>query len=82
MNSQGCVERIFASGIPSASGGAGSFRIHGAEILNQKLGILFYGFAPASTPFQGGTACLGGQVRRMRAQSSGANAGPTDCSGT
>ena len=82
VNSQGCLERIFATGTPSATGGAGSFQIHAADILNQKLGILFYGFAPASTPFQGGTACLGAPMRRLPAQSSGGNVGPPDCSGT
>jgi len=82
VNSQGCRERIDSTGIPSANGGAGSFLIRASGILNHKLGLLFYGFAPASTPFQGGTACIGAPMRRLPAQSSGGNPGPPDCSGT
>lgn len=82
LNSQGCVEEIGASGMPSVSGGPGSFEINGSQILNQKVGILFYGFAPASTPFQGGIACIGGPLRRTPALTSGGTSGPPDCSGT
>lgn len=82
VNSQGCLETISSTGIPSASGGAGAFRIQGAQILNNKLGFLFYGYAPGSNPFQGGIACVGAPMRRTPVQNSGGNAGPPDCSGT
>lgn len=82
VNSQGCLEAISSTGTPSASGGAGTFVIHASAILNNKLGLLFYAYSPASTPFQGGTDCVGVSVRRTPVQSSGGNAGPPDCSGT
>jgi hypothetical protein len=82
INSQGCLETITLTGTPSLGGGAGSFGIHASGILNQKLGLLFYGHAPANTPFQGGFACIGGPLRRVAIQNSGGSVGPPDCSGT
>ncbi|MFN0007432.1 MAG: trypsin-like serine peptidase [Planctomycetota bacterium] len=82
VNSQGCVETIYAVGTPSASGAAGPFLIHASQIVNNKLGLMFYGSAPASHPFQGGTACVGGSVRRVGVQSSGGIPGTPNCTGT
>ena len=82
VNSQGCLEEISATGTPSVTGGVGSFVIHGSQILNGKLGLLFYGYAPASTPFHGGIACIGAPMRRTPVQDSGGNGGAPDCSGT
>jgi hypothetical protein len=79
LNSQGCVAAIGHSGSPSASGG--SFLITASQVLNNKSGLLLYSPAPASTPFQGGTLCLGGGLKRTPASSSGGNPGPSDCSG-
>lgn len=78
-NSQGCVAAIGFTGLPSASGG--SFVIHAAQVLNQKSGLLLYAYSPAATPFQGGTLCLAGALKRTPPTSSGGNAGPADCSG-
>ena len=82
VNSQGCLETISATGTPSLSAGAGSFVIGASGILSHKLGIMFYGFAPASTPFMGGWACIGGPLRRSPALNSGGTPGPVNCSGT
>jgi hypothetical protein len=43
---------------PSASGGAGSFTITARQLLNQKSGLLYYGYLPLGTPFQGGFKCV------------------------
>lgn len=79
LNSQGCIAAISHSGNPRASGGG--FLITASQVLNNKSGLLLYSYAPAFTPFQGGTLCLGGGLKRTPASSSGGNPGPTDCSG-
>jgi hypothetical protein len=52
-------------------------------VINQKPGLLFYGFAdPASTPFSGGTLCVQAPIRRTPVRLSGGNPLPAnDCSG-
>ncbi len=81
VNSQGCTPQITSSGSPSASGGAGSFSIHAASVINHKTGLLLYAIQPASTPFQGGTLCLANPLVRTGVQNSGGNPGADDCSG-
>ena len=79
-NSQGCVPQIAASGSAGVSGTA-PFTITGANVINQRSGLLFYGFASGSTIFQGGTKCIGGTPKRSPLVDSGGNVGPDDCSG-
>jgi hypothetical protein len=79
-NSQGCVPQIFSSGSASATSAA-AFTITGANVINQRSGLLFYGFASGSTIFQGGTKCIGGTPKRSPLVDSGGNVGPDDCSG-
>lgn len=79
-NSQGCTPAIATSGSPSASGSA-SFLVTAAQVVNQKSGILLYGFASASTPFMGGTLCLASPLRRTPAQFSGGSPSGADCTG-
>jgi hypothetical protein len=81
VNSQGCTPMIQGSGVPSASA-PGSFLIEGVEVINQKSGLLFYGYAPKATPFLGGTKCVQAPLERTPLQSSGGNPfPPADCSG-
>jgi hypothetical protein len=80
-NSQGCAPAIGWSGLPSA-GSPQPFLVTAGQVINQKTGILIYGLARASTPFQGGTLCVGQPFQRTAAQGSGGNAGPDDCSGS
>jgi hypothetical protein len=82
VNSQGCVPTMQFHGAPSASLGAGSFTVSASSVLNNQLGRLVYGGGPASTPFQGGTLCVGPPIVRAPGQMSGGNAPPLDCSGT
>lgn len=76
----GCTSSVALAGTPSA-GNFPSFVISAADVINQKNGILFYGFGPNNTPFQGGTLCVAPPVRRTGVQFSGGNVGPDDCSG-
>lgn len=79
-NSLGCVPQIGANGAASASGAP--FQITCTQQLNQKLGLLSYGFAPNAVPYQGGYSCVAAPLRRTSVLSSGGNVGASDCSGS
>ena len=81
LNSEGCLPAIGFVGTPSASSVTPCL-ITASQVLNNKTGYLIYGFVPASTPFQGGTLCFSGTLKRTPAQNSGGNAPPNDCSGS
>lgn len=80
VNTQGCTPQIGSTGAPSASLAA-PFTITAANVLNQRFGVLVYGFQSAFTPFQGGTLCLVGP-RRTATQFSNGTTGPSNCTGT
>jgi hypothetical protein len=81
-NSQGCVPYIYSNGTASLSSGA-AFFVRGANFLNNRAGLLFYGYGPAATPFQGGKLCIAAPVKRTPGQVSGGTPPPTiDCTGT
>jgi hypothetical protein len=81
-NSQGCTPSIATTGAPSVSGSGTPFVVHAEDVLNNHPGLLIWSTSQASTPFGGGTLCLGSPVNRTAGQTSGGNAGPTDCSGS
>ena len=78
-NSLGCVPAIGASGHASASGAP--FTITCANELNNRLGLLFYGHAPAAAAYEGGWLCVNSPVKRTPVTSSLGNSGADDCSG-
>jgi hypothetical protein len=80
VNSQGCTSNVALSGVPSASS-ALPFTISAPQVINQKAGLLFYGFGPNNAPFLGGTLCVAPPLTRTGVQFSGGNNGPDDCSG-
>lgn len=80
VNSLGCTPTIGADGNASFSAPV-PFEIHCANELSHKSGFLFYGFAPKSTPYQGGTLCVQGPTRRTSALDAGGTPGVDDCSG-
>jgi len=79
VNSAGCLPVIATSGTAKASG-TSAFTISATKIVAQKSGLLFYGFAPANLPFQGGTLCVDPPTRRTPAQNSGSSG--TGCTGS
>jgi hypothetical protein len=81
-NSLGCTPMIASQGVPSASAGSG-FVVAGANVRNNKSGLLFYGVGGQSAlPFQGGTLCVKTPLRRTPGVNSGGTPAPqTDCSG-
>lgn len=80
VNSQGCTPTIQSSGAPSASDPT-PFNVGASNVLNNKAGILFYGFSAAAVPFQGGLLCVQPPTRRTPVQNSNGNPPPNDCSG-
>jgi pyrimidine deaminase RibD-like protein len=73
VNSQGCTPRMGFVGSPSATDST-PFLVTADQVLNNKTGFLIYGFTPAATPFQGGTLCFSGTLKRTPAQNSGERA--------
>jgi hypothetical protein len=80
-SSQGCVPSIGATGVPSATAGAGSFWIRASSVINHKTGLMFYGIMSDERPFMGGFLCIAAPLVRTASQSSGGNPGAADCSG-
>lgn len=81
LNSQGCTPAIGTNGAqPSRS--AGNFAVTCANALNNKNGLLFWGFASSATPFQGGTKCVASPTVRTPTLASGGSASGNDCTGT
>jgi hypothetical protein len=80
LNSQFCLPAIGYTGTPSLSGSP--FTITAVNILNNKTGLLFYGYLSHNAPFQGGTMCVRAPVRRTPVSNSGGSPTGIDCSGT
>jgi hypothetical protein len=82
FNSLFCTPSIGFVGFASVSSPS-PFTIRATSILNNKPGILLYGFASAATPFQGATLCIAAPIRRAPGVNSGGNppGGGLDCSG-
>lgn len=82
VNSLGCTPTIAASGAPSLSS-PNPFDITCTDVINNKVGILFYGTGGrAAIPFQGGVLCVQPPIKRTALSSSGGNPPPNDCSGS
>jgi hypothetical protein len=61
---------------------ASPFDVVASSVLNNKSGLLFYGFKPRQTPFQGGHMCVVAPTLRTPIQSSGGSLPPiNDCTG-
>jgi len=81
VNSLGCTPAISFTGLPTLSG-LDDFYITATNVLNNKTGMLLLSKTSGSTPFYGGTLCLGTPFVRTAIQNSHGNAGPPDCSGS
>ena len=80
LNSLGCLPQVGFTGAASVSDPS-AFDITFSNVLNNKNGLLFYGFAPAALPFLGGTLCVQPPLRRTPVINSFGNPPPDDCSG-
>lgn len=81
VNGLGCTPAITWSGTPTL-GGADDFHVGAQNVLNNRNGLLFLGFAASSAPFYGGTLCVQPPVVRSGVQSAGGAVGLDDCSGS
>lgn len=80
-NSAGCVPSITSTGSASL-GSSSAFNVGAVNELNQKNGLLFYGFDNNAAAFQGGTLCVKPPTARSAIQNSGGSALGNDCSGS
>jgi hypothetical protein len=80
-NSLGCIPTIGFSGTPALSG-PDDFAISASNVLNFRPGLMFWGRAASSIPFQGGTRCVAMPFMRTRLQDSEGSPGSDNCSGT
>ena len=80
VNSQGCTPSIYVTGSTSLT--HNTLRVHATNVLNNKNGILFWGYGSRALPFQGGWLCIQPPIVRTTVQSSGGNPPPNDCSGS
>jgi hypothetical protein len=77
-SSSGCVATMGSSGTPSLAN-PGGFSINTGNMEASKPGLLFFGTTgKASSPFFGGTLCVGAPVYRLNVKFSG---GAAACSG-
>lgn len=81
QNSANCVPVISANSVASLAG-PDAFFVTAVKVLNQKSGIFFWGSAPASLPFGGGTLCVKAPTVRTPVQFSGGPGGAPNCGGT
>ncbi|MDA0948779.1 MAG: hypothetical protein O2799_09665 [Planctomycetota bacterium] len=80
-NSLGCVATLSATGTASLTG-ADDFRLQATNVVNKQFGLYFWGLGESSLPWQGGTLCVQGPLRRMITHfSGGAGQAGTACTG-
>jgi hypothetical protein len=77
VNSLGCVPTIGWSGVPSVSA-ANGFLITCSNVIPDRNGQAFYGYAASAAPFQGGYLCIKPPFRRTYLQLS---TGTSGCDG-
>lgn len=81
VNSLGCTPQIFWSGHPTLSG-PDDFWISASSVLNNKMGMFFYGSVSDQVPFQGGFMCVfPSSIVRTPVMPSYGNLTGSDCSG-
>jgi len=81
QNSAGCVPYVSWSGTPSRTL-ANDFRVRAHDVLNQRVGLFFWGANPANLPFGGGTLLVATPIVRTPGQISGGSSSGIDCTGS
>lgn len=80
-NSRGCTPSIAWSGQTSLSG-PDDLTVTATSVLSSQFGMFFFGRAPSSTPWLGGTLCVSSPLERTPVQLSTGTPPPSDCTGT
>jgi hypothetical protein len=80
VNSLGCTPSVASTGTPSVQSSA-AFAVTASNVINQKSGLLFYGYKSATVAFQGGFKCIASPTRRTTVQNSGGAPTGSSCSG-
>jgi len=80
VNSLGCTPAIAVTGVASYTS-ASPCIVSASNVISDRSGLLFYGFGPNNTPFQGGFLCVATPTIRTLIQTSGGTPGGADCSG-
>jgi hypothetical protein len=80
VNSLGCTPAMSWAGASSASSPT-QFLVTCSNVLNQRVGLLTYSYAPRNTPYQGGTLCIATPFVRTNAMNSGGSPSGSDCTG-
>lgn len=81
VNSLGCTPAINATGYASISSNQ-PLTLGCTNVLNDRSGLLFYGFQQIASPFQGGFLCVSPPTTRTAVQLSGGQVGFPNCTGS
>lgn len=79
-NSAGCTPKIGSMSVASLSVGD-QFTVTASKVMSQRIGLLAWSLAPATTPFFGGTLCLDPPITRTSPQDS-AGGSAQSCTGS
>lgn len=81
VNSLGCTPTLIWLGTPSLTG-SDDFRVIADDLINQQVGVMFWGLSEANTPWLGGTLCVGAPLHRFPAKMTTGGGQPgTNCNG-
>lgn len=76
-NSLGCLPAIGWTGSPTLSG-ADDFTLQASNVIGGRFGLVFWGYQPNATPYQGGLLCVYPPTIRTPAQLSPGSPGACD----
>jgi len=79
VTGQGCTPSLSSTGSPTLTG-ADNFAVVASDVTSGGHGAVFWGLAPDSLPFMGGTNCVAPPQARLNVQPTGGPF-PFDCSG-
>lgn len=80
-NSLGCTPAMNATGIASVTSNL-PFTLGASNVINNRSGLLYYGFTTLGAPFQGGIKCIAAPNFRTPIQDSAGSVSGDDCTGT
>ncbi|MDP6938334.1 MAG: di-heme oxidoredictase family protein [Planctomycetota bacterium] len=76
-SSSGCNPLMQWKGRPSASG-PNNFHLYASAVQGSEAGLFLFSLTPGSTPFYGGTLCVGGNIKRTPVTTTGGTKGLCD----